>query len=139
MSQMVGHATRTTENSSSILDIFLTNCPGLVNHCEVIPGISDHDIPYLDISTRIILNKKTPRIIYQFNKADVHNIITHVTNFANTFRDQYSSAESWDIEAMWNSIRDVVLYSINTYVPSKKLSSKKQSLPWINSKVRQAI
>lgn len=45
-----------------VLDLFLTNRPLLVNRCEPIPGISDHDIVYIDITAKI--NKPTQRKIY---------------------------------------------------------------------------
>ena len=69
LSQIVDKPTRTTSTTSNILDIFLTNCPDMVNRCEIIPGISNHDIPLLDISTRIILNSRSPHKIYQYHKA----------------------------------------------------------------------
>ena len=30
--------------ASNTLDIFVTDCPGLVESCEVVDGISDHEI-----------------------------------------------------------------------------------------------
>ncbi len=61
LTQMVDKPTRLTETTANTLDLFFTNCPSMVNRCEVIPGISDHDIPLLDVSTRIVLNKTAPR------------------------------------------------------------------------------
>ena len=39
LSQMVMFPTRL----DNTLDVFLTNRPSLVNRCELVPGISDHD------------------------------------------------------------------------------------------------
>ena len=80
LTQMVDKPTRLTDTASSTLDLFFTNCPNMVNWCEVIPGISDHDIPLLDVSTRITLNKTTPRIVCQYHNADF-DVIDHPYRF----------------------------------------------------------
>jgi len=139
MTQIVDKPTRTTETSSNILDLFLTNSPDLVNRCEVIPGISDHDIPLLDISTRITLNKTTPRKIFQFHKANFEAIDEHITKFAKTFHKEYSDSSSWDVNKMWTEFREAVQAAINLHVPTKHLSSHKQHLPWITTLVKREI
>ncbi|CAC5397146.1 unnamed protein product [Mytilus coruscus] len=48
LEQVVTTPTHYTETSQSILDIFLTNNSSLVNKTEVIPGISDHEIVYIE-------------------------------------------------------------------------------------------
>ena len=47
LEQLVKELTR-EENT---LALFLTNCPQLVPLVKVVPGISDHSIPYCEIST----------------------------------------------------------------------------------------
>jgi len=45
---MVGFPTR----NNNILDIFATNRPNLVNKCVPLPGISDHDIVFIESSLK---------------------------------------------------------------------------------------
>jgi hypothetical protein len=139
LTQIVEKPTRITETSSNILDLFFTNSPGLVNRYEIIPGISDHDIPLLDISTRIVLNKTKPRKIYQYNKVNYEGIDESITKFAKGFYTRYSTEESWNVDAMWEEFKTAMLESIDLHVPSKQISSKKQSLPWITPKIKKEI
>ena len=58
------------------LDLFLTNCPQLVPRVEVVPGISDHSIPYCEISTSARRKKQTQRQIPLYSKADWDSLRT---------------------------------------------------------------
>ena len=139
LSQMVDKPTRTTSNTSSVLDLFLTNLPDMVNRMEIIPGISDHDIPLLDISTRVRLNKKTPRKIHLYHKGNIEGLTASLSNFSEGFCERYASQESWDVEAMWISFKEAVLHAIDTHIPTEQITSKKQSLPWITQGIKKAI
>lgn len=55
LEQIVSFPTR----KDHVLDLFMTNRPSLVNRCEPLPGIVDHDIVYIDITAKI--NKLTQR------------------------------------------------------------------------------
>ena len=73
LEQLVKEPTR-EENT---LDLFLTrNCPQLVPRVEVVPGISDHSIPYCEISTSARRKKQTQRQIPLYNKADWDSLRT---------------------------------------------------------------
>lgn len=64
LEQIVSFPTR----KDHVLDLFMTNRPSLVNRCEPLPGIVDHDIVYIDITAKI--NKLTQRKINLWEKAD---------------------------------------------------------------------
>ena len=68
LSQMILEATRTDINISNTLDLFFTNTPDLINRQQIIPGISDHHVPMLDIDTHIAFNKKVARKVYIYIK-----------------------------------------------------------------------
>ena len=59
--------TKPTRNNN-ILDLFITNRPTLLNRFEIIPGISDHGIVYVD--TNIVPHRQRPtkRKIYLWKK-----------------------------------------------------------------------
>ena len=44
----------------SILDVFLTNHPYLIEKCKTVPGVSDHDIVFVEASTRATRTKNLP-------------------------------------------------------------------------------
>ena len=52
----------------NILDIFLTNRPTLVNKCEVVPGISDHDMVLVDSNVIVTRNKPVKREVRLLKK-----------------------------------------------------------------------
>ena len=74
LDQVVEEPTRTTEYSSSILDLFCTNNRTLINTVKIIPGISDHDAVFIESSLRPIVCKKAPRKFHVYNKADFSSI-----------------------------------------------------------------
>ena len=66
LSQMNIEPTR----ESTILDLFITNKPGLLKACTVIPGLSDHEIVLADCDIKAASVRKEPRSIFRWNKAD---------------------------------------------------------------------
>ena len=65
--------------------LILTNLPDMVNRMEIIPGISDHEISFLDISTRVRLNKKTPRKIHLYHKGNIEGLIASLSDCSEGF------------------------------------------------------
>ena len=53
-----------------LLDLFCCNKPSLVKVCISIPGILDHSIVLADCDLKSTINKKPPRKVYQWSKAD---------------------------------------------------------------------
>ena len=60
-SQVINFPTR----RNNILDIFFTNRPSLIRKCHTLPGISDHEIIYLESSMKSKL-LKCPNIRYWY-------------------------------------------------------------------------
>jgi hypothetical protein len=54
----------------NLLDVFFTNRPSSINRCEAIPGISDHEIVFVDSNIAISRQKPVKRKIYLWNKAE---------------------------------------------------------------------
>ena len=52
-----------------MLDLLLTSRPSLVNQCEPLPGIGDHDIVYIDSDITAKINKPVKRKIFFWKKA----------------------------------------------------------------------
>jgi hypothetical protein len=55
LEQLVQEPTR----EDNTLDLFLTNCPQLVLRVEVVPGLSDHDIPYCEFNVHTDAEEET--------------------------------------------------------------------------------
>ena len=54
----------TPTRNQNILDIFLTNRPSVITSCEVIPGISDHEIVSISTSVVISHSKTTEKNVF---------------------------------------------------------------------------
>jgi len=68
--QMAEQPTR----GNNILDLFATNRPSLVQHIEVIPGISDHEIVSVESVLSATIVKPKAHQVYLWNKANFHEI-----------------------------------------------------------------
>ena len=67
--QIVNFPTR----GQNMLDLFFTNRPSLINRCEAIPGISDHEIVFIDSNIAVSRQKPVKRKIYMWKKQTLRN------------------------------------------------------------------
>lgn len=116
LEQIVSFPTR----KDHVLDLFMTNRPSLVNRCEPLPGIVDHDIVYIDITAKI--NKLTQRKINLWEKAD-NTKLEELTRSINT--DFHSKFHPMiPIQEKWGFIKKNLLKILEDSVTSK-LSPKR--------------
>ena len=66
LSQMV----RCTTRGKNLLDLYITNQPGQVKSCNVIPGYSDHEVAVAVCELNPIVQKKKPHQVHLFSKAN---------------------------------------------------------------------
>ena len=69
----------------NLLDLFCYNKPSLVKACISIPGILDHSIVLADCALKATINKKPPRNVYQWSKADCQLIKEQTVILLNNF------------------------------------------------------
>jgi hypothetical protein len=87
---------------SNNLDLLFTNHPSLVNRANVIPGISDHDIPIFDINLKATPGKQQRRRIFVYRKANTEAIQADLTTF---FFSKISPTETMEIGLSMNSMK----------------------------------
>ena len=63
------------------LDLFITNNPTLVSKVDILPGLSDHDIVYSEVSVRPRVVKQKPRIVHIYKRADWDGFEAHMDTF----------------------------------------------------------
>ena len=79
----------------NILEIVATNRPNLVNKCEPIAGISDHDTAVLlDVDCHAKKVKQAKRKIYAWNKANITNLKNYVSSAVNNLLSNYAPNKS---------------------------------------------
>ena len=129
LSQMNLETTRET----SIVDLFITNKPGLVKSCTVIPGLSDHEIVLTDYDIRAVSVRKPPRTIFKWGKADWTKIKEDLV----AFRDSFMAAHAErSVEQNYKDLSVNITQIMDKHIPSKLLKPK-QSAPWFNHKLKR--
>ena len=118
-----------------ILDLIITNAPGLVKDMSTIPGISDHAIPVADCAIRAVPNRKSPRQVFNFRKAKWEDIKADLKTFKELFLAQ---CDARSVEDNWNEFRKALLSAMNTHIPSRTVKGR-QKLPWWNQKLKRLI
>ena len=89
-----------TTRLDNTLDVFLTNCPSLVNSCEPVPGISDHDTAvyaYSDIMPK--RHKSILRTIHIWRQADNKLIHDELATFADELQKDHNL--DTPLETLW--------------------------------------
>ena len=128
--QLQKHPTR----EANILDLFITNKPGLLKQIVTIPGISDHDIIMTDCDLRAYIPKKVHRKIYSYSKADWPNIHKSMEDFKDVFSRE---AISRSPEENFNILKSKIEQVIEKFVTCKTTSSRYKP-PWSNIQIRRA-
>ena len=132
LEQMVSSPTRITEYSSNLLDLFLTNNRTLVNKCEVIPGIGDHEAVYVESSMRPMKVKTPPRKVFQYKKANYDQMREDLRDYQTDFTEQTKDSSANDT---WTKFEEKLKELTNKHIPSKMLSGNKIMKPWMDRTV----
>ena len=119
---------REPTRESSLLDLYITNKPGLVKHHQTIPGISDHDMIVVDSFIKPIHNMKKPRQISLFSKAKWDDIRKELKTFSNSFENNSTNEN-------WNTFKTNLKSIMDRFIPTKKISGR-HHLQWITSSLR---
>ena len=81
--------------SNSILDLLTTTNPNLANNTETHTGISDHFLVTFYICMKTKYETKTPRKLFNFQKADTNNLKSKVYNFTLEFLNSNPEKIMW--------------------------------------------
>ena len=113
LQQIVNFPTR-----NNTLDVVLTNRPSLVKQCVGMPGLSDHDIVFVETSSRALRHRPARRNILLWKHANFDNIRLKISNLT---RDFISSNTTFiPVENLATIITDSL--SKIVFVPSKFLT-----------------
>ena len=125
---------REPTRGENILDLVFTNKPSLVKSYNSIPGFSDHDIVVTDCSIRAHVNKKAPRNILLWKRADWVALQAEANKFIHDF---LTSANLRSMNENYTKLKNFLTQTIEKHVPSKILKSSQHRLPWINQSIRR--
>ena len=103
LQQMVTEATR----GSNTLDLFITNRPTLLKRLEIIPGISDHDIVFINTYLEAQRCKPVKRRIHLWKKAHTDKIKEALDIGNKKFMEEFEHSNS--AEDMWQFFKVFVI------------------------------
>ena len=116
----------------NLLDLFFTNKPTLVKSVTAIPGISDYETVLADCDIKPTINKRTPRYIHQWRKADWEKLKSETVTFGNQFLEESSSRSASENYA---TFKKFIQTTINKHIPKRLLKIGKHNLPWITPNI----
>jgi len=129
LGQLVDSPTRL----SNILDLFITDRPSLVQSCDTIDGISDHEAVLVSSTILAPCCHPVRRSVYLWSRADFDQIRQEIQSLCEEFTAVNSS--STPVNVLWNDFSSICNIGLNM-VPTK-LTSSKPSQPWISRNVKQ--
>ena len=119
-----------TEDTANILDLFFSNNQSLVNRVDIIPGISDHEVVYVESSLCQSRAITPPRKVfcYSNNKDDFDSLKTELMRV----KEEFVSLEPTSTtQVLWDKFRTIVTDLMQKCIPTKTLNEKKIRKPWI--------
>ena len=119
----------------NILDLVFTSNKDQVENIEVIPGMSDHHGITFNVKTEVNRNKKKPRKVYLFKKANETCLREELIDLNSKF---FRIATNNTIEGNWNLFKFGILDAINKHIPTNILGTK-QDVAWMTYDIKRMI
>ena len=113
-----------TEDTANILDLFFSNNQSLVNRVDIIPGISDHEVVYVESSLRPSRATTPPRKVFCYNKGDFDTLKAELRIVRKEFESMEPTSTT---QALWDKFQATVTDLMNKHIPTKTLNGKKKS------------
>ena len=86
-----------------MLDLFLTNRPGLIHEVKVFSGISDHELIIIKYPLAATLTESQAHSIFLWQHADWQALNERLHLFSNRFVSDYCAETP--IQDLWNSFK----------------------------------
>ena len=99
----------------------LTTTPVNVHEIKVIPGMSDHEAVTAMCDTNIETNKKRPRVVHIYTRANTDGIEEDHKTF---FNDFHASCESKSTSENWTLFKDTLTSTMTKYITTKTISGR---------------
>ena len=129
---MIKRPTRITENTSTIIDILLTNSPENVVRTDVITtNFSDHEM--IGATRKKCQHKYQPKTIHSrnFRSYKKENVKIEIGNI--NFDPLFANTNSTDV---WNFLKELLVNVANTHAPFTTKTIKGKPCPWLNKDIK---
>ena len=131
--QLVKEPTRRQGNSSSTLDLVLSNRPDIICNVSVEPGISDHDLVLFTLKLSCHKKRHVKRKVYIRKGSDDERTKLELKTLSAKLNTQYNKNS---VEAEWNDFENSVRNILDSCIPHKMTSSR-YNLLWFNRSLRR--
>jgi len=130
LEQIVDFNTR----GQNILDLFLTNRPTLVQRCEPLPGVSDHDSILTIADTKAKRRPRVRREILLWDKGNLDGLRQDLASFSSKLTA--NATTDTPVQDIWHMTQQAISDSLKKHVPSKT-TSQRFNQPWINTETKR--
>jgi len=134
MFQLISEPTRITEESRSILDLIITDTPGLFTSWGVDSSISisDHLLLYGTLNLLPNRNQSLPKCVWHYNRADFISIIAELNGI--DWEDAFKELD--DVDLATDFLINNIKASAYRHIPYRRVSIKNRDKPWMTSYIK---
>ena len=126
---------RKPTSEDNTLDLYLTNCPQLIPRTEVIPGLSDHNIPYCEFIVNTIKKKQAQYEVPVYAKANWTSLKEVAVNLSSTIVE---SKDTTATEELCKIFKTTLQNAVKEHIPHKTTRAK-ISQPLVTAEIRKLI
>ena len=137
LAQLITEPTRVTSNSSTILDLVITNCPERFSASGTLspPSNCDHSVIFVSMNLITHRSRSYKRQVWNFNNVNSADLNCELSQM-----DWFSLCENTnDIDETYSCWYSHFRSIIEKYIPLKMVTIRPNDKPWMDSKVRHAI
>ena len=131
--QVVREPTR----GQNTLDLMITNNPGIITCNTVVPGLSDHDIPLIELDVNPALRKQKKRQVPQYRKANWKGLEGHMKQVRQTM-DYQARNGNCTTEDLWSTFRAGLEKGVKQHIPHCQTKDK-NGLPWLSNNTKKMM
>ncbi|CAB3379844.1 Hypothetical predicted protein [Cloeon dipterum] len=131
--QLIKDATRTTDTSEKLIDLFLCDAPNLVSSAAVVSGVSDHDALHVHLNA----DSRRPTLAI-LTEPDWRRANWQLVNECLAVKLQKVSTID-DLFAAWEEWKSSVFACVAECVPTRRRRTKRLLLPWLDKGLKKLI
>ena len=119
----------------NILDLLITNKPGLIKSSHSVPGISDHCAVVTKLDIDPPYRRTKPRPVRQFKKANWEAIRQQIRSCWTSFSE---NSPSRSVNENWLKFKSILTQCLDKFIPTK-MTSPQENLPWLSKSLLASI
>ena len=119
----------------NILDLLITNKPGLIKSSHSVPGISDHCAVVTELDIDPLYRRTKPCPVRQLINANWEVIRQQIRSCWISFSKNSSSRS---VNENWLKLKSILNQCLDKFIPTK-MTSPRENLPWLSKSLIASI